>query len=813
VTRASPLVAIVRRPGGPVPLRIELTADLDWAGNPVAAAALVAERIPLRVVEAGDRDQAVVEVRRAWQSLGAVRITPESVAALLLVLVRTTLDEPVPSGVARFDGAEPEPPFRPTAAHPRAYEGTGARPPKRPAPRRFDLQAVALDPRASRALVEQFPREVAAAQALLAEVDRERAVLALGDEAAGWDGTGLPAPFRRMVWPRLRWAPVQPAARVLADVRRHGPDAVPGLLAATGWWLARESTERVLPWLHGALALPGDMAEVALFVCAEAGAGELPVAGVPLVELVAANAGDRQGFAYELRTLLEAQGRGVEPRLLLPGLELLRGAGRRVWLGDQRAVELVPAEALRELGRAHAWEGWQQLEGDLWETLSASHGLAAAVLAQPWGSVAGGAAEELLRAIAYGWFDGDPGDLAAWWIESLPGMVDLVRGRPPEYAVKAADTLAEAVYTYKRLDVLRELWPWITPLAARLAAPPFRTDARSFLVWNNLVEHPPHDARRAAMAAPDRLWRELERRCRVPTQAAVLSCGFDALGRAHGARLAGAFLTGSPILYEVAGLVGGMSDTSANRVCRLGDDVADPIAWLGRIRDGALADLSRGLNADVSRPGVRHALMLQRTVTDNRRALRKFLRAHMDGDAEYVGRHPLTLRWLAAHPAVDAARWARGISLEATVAGIGALTLRVETDPLEALRLGTYVGSCLSVRGACDYSAVAVALDVNKQVVYARNRRGSVIARQLLALSEDDAVVAFAVYPLSAPAAVRRLFARYDRAFAAQLGLPLRRGAVGDDGYTIAEVISSDWWDDGAWESAFVPSNSGATRR
>ncbi len=96
------------------------------------------------------------------------------------------------------------------------------------------------------------------------------------------------------------------------------------------------------------------------------------------------------------------------------------------------------------------------------------------------------------------------------------------------------------------------------------------------------------------------------------------------------------------------------------------------------------------------------------------------------------------------------------------------------------------------MRGLCDYSAVAVALDVNKQVIYGRNRRGSVIARQLVALSEADELVVFAVYPLSAPRPVKRLFARYDRELAAALGLPVRTGAGGEDGYTIAEIIPRD---------------------
>jgi hypothetical protein len=108
---------------------------------------------------------------------------------------------------------------------------------------------------------------------------------------------------------------------------------------------------------------------------------------------------------------------------------------------------------------------------------------------------------------------------------------------------------------------------------------------------------------------------------------------------------------------------------------------------------------------------------------------------------------------------------------------------------------------------------VAVALDVNKQVVYARNRRGSVIARQLLAISEADELVVFSVYPRAAPKALRRLFARYDRELGAALGLPIMAGREGGDEYTIAVVISSSWLDDGAWLSAFEqPAGEGPSR-
>jgi hypothetical protein len=794
------LVSIVRRPDGPTAVRIERTAVPDWAAAPRSASALVASGLPLRVVEAGAGDRAVAEVRRAWDSLADARITPSSVAALLLVLRRAVLDEAIPSGVVRFDRATAAAPFRPTAAHPRAYEGTSARPPKAPAPRRFDLRAVALDPRASRDFVERFASEVAAASDLLEEADG----------VAGWDGMALSHRFRTLVWPRLRWMPGRPTASVLSALRRP----TPSLAVAAAWWLAEDVSEAAaLAWLGAALALPDELAEVALFVCAEAGAADVPVGEVPLLEVAAANGQDRAGFAFELWTLLDGRRRGVDARLLLPGLELLRdGEGGRLKAGE-RPAELVPAEAIRALGRAHEWRRrWPRVGVALWRALSRSPGLAAVVLAQPWEAIDRDAAEELLGAIVWGWpeDDADTGAVADWWMEALSEIVELARDREPAYAAKTVDALAEAVSLFRRSDRLRALWPWLAPMVARLAAPPFRPEIRSFLVWNNLVDHPPAGVRDAVVAAPDRLWKELERRCRVPAQAELLSCGFDALGKAHGERLARSFLAGTPRLWEVAGLVGGMSDRSAERVCRAADDVADPVAWLERVRDVALADLGSGLDADVSQPRVRHALMLQRTLVSNRRALRKFLRSHMDGDADYVGRHPLTRRWLAAHPAVDPARWTTGIRLEATIDVIGDLTLRLETDPLEALRLGTYVGSCLSVRGVCDYSAAAVVLDVNKQVVYARNRRGSVIARQLLALSEEDALVAFDVYPLSAPAPVKRLFARYDRAFAAELGLPLWRPVGEDDESTIAEVISSAWWNDGGWLSGFTPSGGRA---
>jgi len=74
-------------------------------------------------------------------------------------------------------------------------------------------------------------------------------------------------------------------------------------------------------------------------------------------------------------------------------------------------------------------------------------------------------------------------------------------------------------------------------------------------------------------------------------------------------------------------------------------------------------------------------------------------------------------------------------------------------------------GSCLGIGGICAYSSAAVLLDVNKQVLYARNRQGKVVGRQLLAIADDNRVICFHVYPLSSSKIVKSLFLDYDPQF------------------------------------------------
>ncbi len=195
----------------------------------------------------------------------------------------------------------------------------------------------------------------------------------------------------------------------------------------------------------------------------------------------------------------------------------------------------------------------------------------------------------------------------------------------------------------------------------------------------------------------------------------------------------------------------------------------------------------------------RHALQILTSSRGNKRALRRFLHHLWTGDQHYVARHPQTQAWYKKHLRVNREMWERGISISKEVNG-QAIQIGIEHDPLEILKMGTYVGSCLGIGGLCTYSAAAVLLDENKQVLFARDTQQTVVARQLIAISSDDALVCFEVYPLSSKIIMKKLFKEYDTCFSQALGLPLYHPNDNDrEQYEIEHILSTDWWDDDAW--------------
>jgi hypothetical protein len=229
-----------------------------------------------------------------------------------------------------------------------------------------------------------------------------------------------------------------------------------------------------------------------------------------------------------------------------------------------------------------------------------------------------------------------------------------------------------------------------------------------------------------------------------------------------------------------------------------------PPLKLALLRRMVLDDLAKGLPAiDTADANERHALQMLGAVRRNRRLLRRVLRVPPDARRAFLLDHPANQAWLRKHPRLSADLWARGFERSFEHQG-RSIRLAIEPDPMKVLRLGTEVGSCLSVGGGCAFSAVAVMADVNKQVVFARDAAGTFVARQVVAIAEDDRVVFFPVYPASATEAVKAAFFQYDVGLASALGLEPYRSDHGEP-YSIALVLAGEFYDDGPWDRFGAP--------
>jgi hypothetical protein len=188
-------------------------------------------------------------------------------------------------------------------------------------------------------------------------------------------------------------------------------------------------------------------------------------------------------------------------------------------------------------------------------------------------------------------------------------------------------------------------------------------------------------------------------------------------------------------------------------------------------------------------------LLYLHTLDEQRRKAKRLVRCLAAGGSFSRAQHPLNVKWGRTLPSHTAAQWALGFHRVCEVPKRGRLVFETERDPLQIFRMGDYGGSCLGVGSINQYSTLTNALDANKQVVYARDSAGKVIARQLLALSDAGTLVCFRIYPEHSTEAMQQAFIQYDRAYAAALSVPLHKQGE----YKVSSPMNMDWYDDGAW--------------
>jgi hypothetical protein len=495
----------------------------------------------------------------------------------------------------------------------------------------------------------------------------------------------------------------------------------------------------------------------------------------------------------------------------------------------------------------------------LWETCAELDGFAQLLEGRPWKGLEPDVAYEaaqMFQEVVYHDL-GEEAQLAKWRTlrTFAPRLFELLRGLEPCFREKAVCCLRDLVWFWDEPPLLTEKLERYLSLLPRLCRPPFaRTTVPDALTSLTVLRSPEWTE---LVSSGERCFLKLERESRRRNEARLIAGGLEMLAETLGAWVVRAFRQCPSQLFRAAQVLGCMGATARQEVVRswlehplltlnpesmtaeqlvqeierhrpasvynptprklreqtlgnwvlrpgqvqralralLADLVVTRIDLLHRL---ALDRLARTVGPAPDTAEARHALCLQGFIRDNRRALRRFLRAYFGGQRTYLIDHPVNRAWLERHKRV-AYTWLHGIQRCFTLPD-SKVYLAVEQNPLEVLRLGTYVGSCLGLGGIMADSAAAVVLDINKCVVYARDASGTVLGRQLLALAEDERLVCFSVYPLEAPPPIKRAFLDYDRALAEALKVEIHAQKSQDDGYEIVRLLSSYWWDDEPWD-------------
>lgn len=203
-----------------------------------------------------------------------------------------------------------------------------------------------------------------------------------------------------------------------------------------------------------------------------------------------------------------------------------------------------------------------------------------------------------------------------------------------------------------------------------------------------------------------------------------------------------------------------------------------------------------------------NAVLLTSDVGQNRKLLRRLLRAHVRGEREWREQHPANAAFLQGmrERGVDTAAWLASHPRRYPCPGVkgGRVRLHLERDPVRILQMGNYFDTCLSFGNCNSFSTVANACDLNKRVIYAADGENRVVGRKLIGINTDGQLIGYYTYS-SLPdeatnAALRGIFRRYAGDYAARCALEL-----GETG-TVPRLLAEDWYDDGivSWDEAPV---------
>jgi hypothetical protein len=679
-----------------------------------------------------------------------------------------------------------------------------------------------------------------------------------------------PPALAQFLWRHVRAEPAE-VSRYLGLYAELGLEANRKALAALSRLAALAGVERAYEWAGISRDMAPERRDQFLHLVSEM-EGYAMAPDEYAREAIAEGAclASEERFSQWMGSLLQVLKRRQPTRYLLAGMRLAAEFSPRYAFCDLGRCDDVPEQALWAIayGLDDRHKGWIAI--GLWEACGHLPGLSRLLAESNWRTMGKASAAVYLRFLADLSYLGRRRAFARKWAvmsKAIPEVERLLVETPAEYREKAVTFADEWFYWSEDAGFVAERLPRGYTLLRRLAAAPFDTGAGARrVVWHFLGLAREQDLERF-VAAPDASFEALERECQRDNNAALVNLGTQSLTSGLGKLAVDAFLDAPAKLFRVARKLGSLSGPERSAVvktcaknslvridamrakldqvvhvvsARRTSAMANPVPaqltkWmrgkltltparveryrrvlaerlvltrLDLVEQTVVERLKRGLPAPAVEPGEEFALLLLGSVRDNRRGLRKFLNAYWRGDRDYLARHPATAAWYRRRPAVKREVWERGVVFKKA-----GYSICVEQDPLEVLRLGEYVGSCLGLGGSNSHSAVAALLDANKQVLYARDKHGKVVGRQLVAISDEERLVCFSVYPKGGSVRMKTLFRAYDIAFSEALGLPIHISRELGDGYRIEQVLSQDWYDDYAWDLTIEAEEEGPGRK
>jgi hypothetical protein len=197
---------------------------------------------------------------------------------------------------------------------------------------------------------------------------------------------------------------------------------------------------------------------------------------------------------------------------------------------------------------------------------------------------------------------------------------------------------------------------------------------------------------------------------------------------------------------------------------------------------------------------IRHAFKLlhQNNNKENSRAFKKFLNHYLDGDTNYIINHQCNQNWLKKNNLINFDPWLKGFNRRYHL-GVDkkTYTLKIELDPLEELKHGTYVGTCTGIGGNHSLSAIGTVLDINKRVIYAFDDHNHIVLRQIVAVTTEGKLACLSVYPDSATTDEKQLFFKFNKDLAYEMQIEI---APEDYDYRVEFLLATFWYHDFQFE-------------